>query len=132
MNSESWKQEAEQVLTNWGRWCRDDWRRHLGYTIPPASRFYNLLNNKRTPAPAINVAEAETANEAIIRLGLFDRFDDHRMIISWFAHGRNASFIATQIGCHRATVYRRLDAAKREFWKIYREIMSCTVRQKTA
>lgn len=121
------------LLENWGRWCRDDWWRHLNYKVPVTSRYYRpAIKDQVKAVPPVDVDEAWLANEAIISLGLYNHFDDYQLLVSWFAHGRTAIQIARHFDCCRATVYNRLDAAKREFWSARRKILSCTVRQKHA
>lgn len=120
------------LLDNWGRWCRDDWWKHLNYKVPVTSRYYQApIKDKVKAKPPVDVDDAWRANEAVIALGLYDRFDDYSLLVSWFAHGRPAIQIATSLKCCRKTVYNRLDAAKREFWTLYQKKLACNVTQKS-
>lgn len=117
------------LLENWGRWCRDDWWKHLNYKVPVTSRYYRApIKDKAKAVSPVDVTLAELANDAVIRLGVEDRFRDYEVIVSWFAHGRPAIQLAERWDCCRKTVYNRLDAAKREFWLVYR---TCKVTQKS-
>lgn len=125
------KKVVDGILDNWGRWCRDDWFRRLGYVPPQTSRYYVAPIKDHTKAPPpINADDAWRCNDAIIKLGLTGYFDDHRILVAWYAHGHSTERMQRAFRCSRATVYRRRDSAMETFWKIYRKTNTCDVRQK--
>lgn len=118
------KRQVERLLENWGRWCRDDWFRKLGYVPPMTSRRYIAPRGKeRIKAyPPINEDDGWKANEAIINLGVNGHFDEHRLLIAWYAHGHSAVIIGKMLGWHRATVYRKLPEAADCFWQSFQQV----------
>lgn len=120
------KQKVDDVLLNWGRWCRDDWRRRLGYSVQPTFKHYRAPQQERMKArEPIDANEAEMANDAIIRIGVKNGpgFDAYRMLVAWYAKGKHPMVLSRQFRCSRASVYRTRDRAMDCFWDEYQDIL---------
>jgi hypothetical protein len=125
MISDSAREMAEQLLDNWGEWCRDDWQKKLGYAVPPTSRDYRAPIQHVTRArPVIIVEDAELANEAILDIGLNPGyFDLFNLIVCRWAHGYSPSRLERKFKCTGRTIRRRTVRAKDLFWTEYRSIL---------
>lgn len=142
------RETADNLLTNWGRWCRDDWHKRLGYALPPTSSQYHApRGEKPPPSPPINIVDAEAANVAWLHLRLRewprDDIPTHihtsfMFIVDRWAGEYSQKELARKWKCSERTIRRRQVRALDDFWFNYSEVVqflkktTCAVSGKSA
>jgi len=114
------KRHINDVLRNWGHWCRGGWP-PLGYATPPTSRDYWPPNqsDKKHKAYEVDAVSGEIANLAIVNLALNGDTRSYQIITAWWAHHRPAKLIAKKMHCSQRSVYYWRDIAMEAFWCEY-------------
>lgn len=101
------KDEINQVLNNWARWCSGGWP-PLDCAQLPTSRDYLPVDQRDKPGwrNSPDAVSAETATFALANLALHGHEREYTVIVTWWARHWPAKRIAKKLRCSLSSVYQ--------------------------